>query len=382
MNKIPIIKEDELDICINEALKGKGLLIGDNNEKQTSGILKFTKKEISQMPTQLRKLFKTPDGVVAHVRKKKNGVIELRCTVDGKRISASGKDLDTARKKFILALKNKKAPVKKTSAKKYLFSDYVQHYLNVFKKPNICERAYNNYTNIIKNHIVTNFQDKTVAEVTATDCQSLLNGLLSEGKGRIAEDVKNLLKWSLSAAVTDNIIAVNPMNSVEIPKHFRKHGEQINAYIIKKYLESPIKNKYDYCFRFLLFTGLRPCELKSIVFENNFITVKDAKKKKNDVQTYRKIPIHSYLMPMLENIKCSITANATELGKHFRKNFPIDHRLYDLRHTFTSRIQECGANKEWVDYITAHKAGKNTTSRIYTHFSEEYSINQMELLHF
>lgn len=108
MSKIPLIDEYDLDVLVKAALQGKGLLAGDNSpdnikEVQKSGILKFTQKEISKMPQQIRKLFRTPDGVVARVRKKKNGVIEIRCMIGGVRYEGSGKDLATAKEKFIAA---------------------------------------------------------------------------------------------------------------------------------------------------------------------------------------------------------------------------------------------------------------------------------------
>lgn len=389
MSKIPLIDEYDLDVLVKAALQGKGLLAGDNSpenikEVQKSGILKFTQKEISKMPQQIRKLFRTPDGVVARVRKKKNGVIEIRCMIGGVRYEGSGKDLATAKEKFIAKISKKNEPPAETDSplKNSSFAEYSKHYLAVFKKPNICEKAYKNYNGILDRHIIPYFADDNVEDITASRCQGLLNGLLEDGKGRTAEDVKNLLKWILDTAITDKIITVNPMNSVTIPKHFRENGKQIPAAIIKDYLSIPPKSKYDYCLLTLIFSGMRPCELSTVTFDENFMTVKDAKKTKNEKQTYRQIPIHSFLRPYLDKIKEAISANEAEIGRYFRKTFPKEYRLYDLRHTFTTRIQECGATKEWVDYVTAHKAGKNTTSRVYTHFSEEFSVKQMEKLVF
>ena len=56
------------------------------------GILKFTNQEISKMPKELKKHFKT-GGVIVHARKKENGVIELRCQIQKKKISVSSKSL-------------------------------------------------------------------------------------------------------------------------------------------------------------------------------------------------------------------------------------------------------------------------------------------------
>lgn len=57
------------------------------------------------MPKQFRKLFKT-NKVRAHVRKRADGLYEIRCMIDLKPITAVSKYLETAKEKFIEKLKN------------------------------------------------------------------------------------------------------------------------------------------------------------------------------------------------------------------------------------------------------------------------------------
>ena len=105
-------------------------------------------------------------------------------------------------------------------------------------------------------------------------------------------------------------------------------------------------------------------------------------KNRTEEPTYRTIPIHSDLAIYIDEIKKYLNINLTGLGRAFKKKFPPEYRLYDLRHTFTSRIQECKATKSWVDYVTNHTGERNTTDRVYTHWSDDFQREEMEKLNF
>lgn len=260
-------------------------------------------------------------------------------------------------------------------------SDYAYHFLETFKKPAICEKAYRNYSNVIKNHICKNFVGVKVSEISATACQQIINKLKQAGKGRVCEDVVSLLNWICEAAVADGILKNNPMPNVKALKHRRKTGRQISVQLMEQYLSTPPRNRYDYCIWVMAYTGARPCELKSMVFDGSFVTIRNAKKRIDEEPTFRRIPVHHALVPYLEEIKRSITSNTTELGRQFHTRFSREFKLYYLRHTFTSRILECGANKYWVDYATDH-AAENMTDRVYTHWSDTFQVSEMEKLNY
>lgn len=363
-------------------------------EAKDPGIFNFTRQEILKMPKQIRKRIRK-EKLSDHTRRKENGVYEVRYMINGISYYGSSKNPAEAKKKFIedVIAKSKKqtetkaaddapAVTKNPQRIEMPVGEYALHYLETFKKPNICKQSYKNYRTIIRNHIASYFDGVHIKDVTASACQKLLNNLLAIKKFRTAEDVKNLLSWICGAAAGDKILSSNPMENVKIPKHEREHGKQIPVQIMRAYLSVPPQNHYDCCMRLMSYTGVRPCELRTIRFEDGFAIVKDAKKSPNTKPTYRKIPLHPDLLPYLEDLKACISAGTARLESAFREKFPEGYRLYDLRHTFTSRIQECGANKSWVDYITAHSAAKNTTDRVYTHWSDEFQRQEMEKLHY
>ena len=343
-----------------------------HNNTSDKGILKFTNKEYNKMPEDIKKTLKKND----HIRQKENGVYEIRLSFNGNKYYGCSKDFNEAKRQFIESIINSGAKPKQSmlSAKKdILVKDYAFHYLNTFKKPNICEDYFKNYESQIRRHIAPHFDGVLISQVTATMCQQLLNKVLQDGKGRLAEDLNSLLKW---------ICEVNPMANVKIPKHFRNEGKQIPVQIMADYLAKPPQNRSDFCIWLITYSGIRPCELKTIIFENGFMTIKNAKQSKNKKPTFRRIPIHGALLPYLDEIKQSITMNTDVLAQAFKRRFPKEYHLYELRHTFTSRIQECGANKNWVDYATNHVGNRNTTDKVYTHWSDTFQVSEMQKLNY
>ena len=367
---------------------------------ETKGIVIFSEKEILQMPKNKRNYFRISGRKVSW-RKTVHGVFEVRKQIDGVQYYGASTNLKEAKARFIDDLKTRellevrrqeslqaaKATVSQNLALNATsqapdVESYAYDYLATFKKPNICERAYRGYENVIKNHIAPTFGGRGIDEITATDCQQLLNRLRDDGKKRTAESVRSLLNWIFAAAVMDKYINQNPMLAVKIPKHRRDHGQQIPREIVREFLSNPPKRKYDALLRFLLFTGIRPCEIASAVFDGDFVTIKNAKQRPGEDPTFRRIPLHPIIAGEIEEIKTLLHGHLDKIRLAFRNSFPDGYRLYDLRHTFTSRIQECGATKEWVDYVTNHVGAQNVTDRVYTHWSDDFHRKQMRLLDF
>lgn len=380
--KLPLARTQE----VNFLPKQKSDVLGTSEAER--GFVEFTEKEILQMPKEKRNYFRI-NGLRVHWRKKKNGVFELRCTINKVPYYGAAVDLRIAKKRFIEDLK--RDPEKDVSEKKKqlpsLVGAYTLHYLENFKKPNTGKKTYENYLGIAKRHVIKKLgPDTPIKSVTATDCQTILKGLRDEGKGRTAEDVNNLFDWIFEAAISDGLISVSPMQAVKIPRHRRKPGKCIPIPIMKLLLADKPKSRYEYLMWFMAYTGMRPFEIQSSQFEADFVTIQNAKEDPNDEPTFRRIPIHSALSPYLSEIKANVKANAMEAARYFRKRMKAlnvkGYRFYDLRHTFTTIIQENGANKEWVDYITNHVSAQNVTDRVYTHWNDTFHREQIEKLRF
>ena len=362
------------------------------SQKEVS--ITFSSEEISKMPRYFRKLFRT-NHKTAHVRLRASGVYEIRLQIDGVRISASSRFLDEAKIKFLQKLKlfdkdafqARQHAEKKPVAPQVLtppalsVSDYALQYLETFKKPNISEKHFYNLSGIVRRHISRFFGDKLLQDLTATDCQKFLNELIQIGKFRTAEDAKSILDWVCSAAVADRLLLVDVMAHVQIQPHKRTAGKVIPREFIRAFLAKEPQSRAELCLWLLIFTGMRPCEVFSLSFDDSgFVSVQTAKKKKWEEPETRRIPLHSALLPYIERIRAALPVSLILLERAFHRHFPPEFRLYDLRHTFTTATQQCHCYKSWVDYVTGHKGGANTTDRVYTHWEDDFQREEIEKL--
>ncbi len=352
--------------------------------------LLFTDKEVSKMPRRFRKIFRT-NKQTAHVRRKDGDVYEIRMQIDGHRITASAKYLDLAKERFIKKLREYNehgATSKKEGASRLIgapltVAEYALHYLETFKRPNISEKHFTNLCGIVRRHIARFFGGTLMRDITATDCQKLLNELSEEGKGRTVEEVKNLLSWVSATAVADSIIPADVMAHVQTVPHRRTVGKSIPREHIRAFLAHEPQDRAELCLRLLIYTGMRPCELGRLTFdEKGFVSIVTAKRKKWEAQDVRRIPLHPAILPDVEKIRAALPVALVLLERAFRRYFPPEYRLYDLRHTFTTIAQQSHCYKPWVDYVTGHKANGNTTDKVYTHWEDDWQREEMAKIEF
>ncbi len=364
---------------------------GDGESKrdttQEEAPLLFSNEEVSTMPRKFRKIFRT-NKQTAHVRLKDGDVYEIRMQIDGHRITASAKFLDVAKERFIKKLREyneKGAPKegKATVGPPVSVVDYASHYLETFKRPNISAKHYDNLCGIVRRHVARFFGATLMRDVTASDCQKLLNELTEQGKGRTVEEVKSLLSWVCSAAVADRILPADVMAHVQTAPHRRTVGKSIPREYVRAFLEKTPQTPAEWGLRFLIYTGMRPCELSALTFDDvGFISITTAKRKKWESQDVRRIPLHPAIVAQAEQIKAILPVSLFLLERAFHKHFPREYRLYDVRHTFTTIAQQAHCYKPWVDYVTGHKANGNTTDKVYTHWEDAWQREEMAKIEF
>ncbi len=170
------------------------------------------------------------------------------------------------------------------------------------------------------------------------------------------------------------------MAKVRIPTYEQKHGTPLTRAEEKIFVDKLKSNNDDLylqAYVFILYTGLRRSELSSMIIDNTWVTVTTGKQRKGKSEKQRRIPISPMLKKVLPLIDVNgITALKTEpLTRRF-KNLSPDHHLHDLRHTFITRCQECGIQREIVSLWAGHAADSSITSTVYTHL-EHYEENQL-----
>ena len=359
-----------------------------NNSKYEGSVpLLFTEKETSKMPKQFRKLFKT-NKVRAHVRKRTDGLYEIRCMIDLKPITAVSKYLETAKEKFIEKLKNVVAiEVQVNISDGTDFCTYIEQWMETAKKPHVKESTYKDYVQTVKTNIKPAFQDRTLESLTYSELQAFITKYQGDGKNRTAKKIYQLLSSLFDAAVADRLVPISPMLKVKLAHYETESGVPFTREEERQLLEDFKREPtlYRQAFVFMLYTGVRRAELASVVIENDWIHLVTAKQRKGFKEKLRSLPIPPMLQQVLPfiNVDEIVKINPHLLTKHLHKQFE-NHHCHDLRHTFITRAQECKIPREYVSLWAGHKADNSITSNVYTHLEQnkELQVEEMQKFHY
>lgn len=353
----------------------------EKEENRHSRPLKFTKKEIETMPVIYRNLFFT-ENTVAHIRRRKDDLFEIRCQVGGKKITATSKKLETAKKKFIGKLHEHVAK-QENAAPPVLLREYAQQWLETVKRPTVKETTYKDYISLLEIHIYPTFGALPLHTIKRQELQDFFNGLTGNGKNRVAQKVRQLLTSLFEYALEDDLIEKSPMTRVKLPLYESTNGTALTMEeelaFVKRCMESQTRS--GKAFVFILYCGLRRSELASAQIEGGFVHVVSAKQRKGKQERTRRIPISPRLRKLLPTLETDLQdfkdLYLNRLGRYFKEWLP-NHHLHELRHTFITRCQEYGIPREVVSLWAGHKADNTMTSNVYTHFSEAFQLREIK----
>lgn len=336
------------------------------------------------MPKELKKHFKA-GGVLVHARKKQNGVIELRCQIQKKKIAVSSKSLETAKQKFIDALNKAFTddPTNQAVNKKIALTEYMLRWMETVKKPYVKPITYKDYVYIFETHIKPKFKESELAKIKGFEIQSFINEFTEVGKYRTAKKLYQLLGAVFEYAVTDEIIIKSPMQRITVPRYEQEHGIPLTRQEEKYLIDCLIKSGsiYAQAYTFLMYTGLRRSELAATELADGWVIITTSKQRKGAKVKTRSLPIPPILqryLPLIDFDKIRELTPAM-LTKHVKDYFP-SHHAHDFRHTFITRCQECGIQRELVSLWAGHIADSSTTTLVYTHMEQNkgHQIEEMK----
>lgn len=122
----------------------------------------------------------------------------------------------------------------------------------------------------------------------------------------------------------------------------------------------------------LLYTGLRYSEYATLTADNikdEIITCGI----KTENGKNRRIPIHPRILPLIEEklennpSKRFVEVSRPSMCKRWEKNEILArHTFHECRHTFRTRLDNCGANRKCMDLLLGHK-GEYIGERVYNH---------------
>lgn len=328
------------------------------------------------MPKEFKKDFRLKGGISAHVRKKANGSYEIRYRRNGYNISVTSKVLEQAKERFLLKLALTPEQLSATIS----FKDFALKWIETVKKPTTKEKTWKEYVRLCETSIFPRFGNYIVREIRPLHIQQLLNDLLEKGTPRTAEATYILLKPLFEFAVAEDLISKSPMTLIRKPIFETNHATALTVKEEKEFVERCLQSGLPCARAFIviLYTGLRRSELASAEISDRWITVTSAKTKKGLRPKKRRIPISPLLRKYLpfvfpEDLKTDIS-----FLTHKFPEFAPKHHLHELRHTFITRCQECGISRELTSLWAGHKADNTMTSNVYTHFSDEHQLKEIE----
>lgn len=329
-------------------------LIEDNDR-----FLKFTEKELIQMPKKLRIVIREL-GYAVYARKRTTGryncSYEIRFNRSGYKISASGSTKEEAKKRFI-----EKAKLTETQTDGFApaipadFDGFVRYWFDNFHKAKVKEKTYTNNLNLYGRHVKARLAQYKVKDITPAVLKDLLAAL--PGNGKTEDDVYSILNQIFDTAITHGLIKVNPIKLIPHIPHERESGVELTIDEELKLLTAYKGTVYEIIFSVILYAGLRPNEYKTARIENGFIVSVNSKQKTKKVE-YKKIPICSHLRERLNGISELPTRHEVGIRDHFNRILP-EHTLKDLRKTFNTRCIKCK-----VDFYAKEKFMGHTVSKL------------------
>ena len=341
------------------------------------GFVEFTEKEMNTMPKHIKKLLvldKKRCRLRTHPSGKNAFTYEIRYRQKGYNISASGKTIELAKANFLSKCKSLVNGTSENNTTPSRFNDFAQFYFETFRKEKVSQATLRTDLVRYNKYLLPCFKQKPIKDITPFDCKKLLDSVKAQGMGKTADELHSLLNVILKSAIAHGIIDRNPLDIVLHTQHERKSGKALTKeeeQVLKTALQG---TKYLNVVMLMLYTGLRPNELKTAKIEGVFIVAQNSKRKNKKV-AYKKIPIIQPLRPYL--VEPIIIPCLDSLRRNFNKILP-NHILYDLRTTFYTRCDEFGVSPVARDEFVGHSNGALTNA--YRSLSDEYLINESKKL--
>ena len=355
----------------------------NSKSKAVSSLLHFTYKEIKNMATTFKKVF-IANGLAAHVIKKESGknsyCYEIRYRANGYCIITSSTNLQKAKEKFL-------AKTTPTEINKYYvgkinkvedcrtLKEFALFFFEKHRKEKVAAQTYKCDLNRINKYIFPAFGDMNIRQITPDKCQTLIEGIQAEGKGKTADEIYSLLSIIFKGAIAYGIITKSPLAIVQIQKHVYQHGVALSKDEEKLLLTRLIEPDFKIAAAIALYTGLRPNELETAKINGDFIIAINSKRKNKKVE-YKRIPIIDALRPYLENGIPTLPTPQL-LRRRVSAALP-NHKLYDLRTTFYTRCDEYGVSQPARDEFVGHLGGALTNA--YRDLSDEYLLKEARKL--
>lgn len=301
---------------------------------------------------------------------------------------------------------------------------WAQEWLETYKKDKVSTGVYKRYERNLQRYVVDTIGQLRIKDVKAVNLQKILNGLAGMSKDHQTK-VRALLFSLFEDAYHNEIIPRNPAARLELPKskeveHGRRLTDEERAVLLRVADQHPDGT----WVKLLLYCGLRPSESIArygvdIDFDREILHVRTANdptsneiKPPKTAAGVRDVPIPHHFIEELKRIYrgpfeplfvqpkggkrhtntsmrcmwdrfkrdldialgCKTIERQVRTGKGYRTVTTLmehsDITPYDLRHTYCTDLQDAVVPINVAREYMGHSSIE-TTSKIYTHHSEE-----------
>ena len=335
---------------------------------------------------------------------------------DGKRIPVYGKTKPIVEEKIKQLNRDIDQLGTILSKNSYTVSEWTYKHLFTTKIHMLSPSTFELYTGIYNNYIKNSkLGAMQISAVKQLHIQEFLNSYPHLSHTSLRKFYLILLS-SFNAALSNNLIRMNPVKGVIIPNKNKPTTpiEILSKEEQRRYILATESEKYRLLFLTALFTGMRQGELIALKWENvnlelGIIKIKESVKRSrvylpdgtysNQIVTKfpksksgsRDLPLPAFLLDEFHKYmshiqssdlnrqyvfqtstgKCLQARNLSTYHKRICKNANISPiRFHALRHTFATRLLEAGENIKTVQTLLGH-ADVETTLNVYAHVLED-----------
>lgn len=265
---------------------------------------------------------------------------------------------------------------------KYSFYQWLDEWLELYKKPNVKDATYKDIKGAIKIHIKPYIKDVNLNDLTSIDIDKCLNKI---EKSRTKKLVYHIFNNSLKKAFKLKFIDEDIMFNVDSVKHKYKIGRALTMKEQKELLKLVEGCKYENVYKLYLLTGCRRSELfqikwSDIDYKHKIVHIRGTKTE----TSVRDIPLFPQLKELLKEIPFSgeyvLNFSFNCIKCHFKRlklKYNLTYSIHSLRHTFATRCLEQGISMKVVQKWLGHSR-LDTTANIYTHVLTDFEKKEVE----
>lgn len=226
---------------------------------------------------------------------------------------------------------------------------------------------------------LTPLHNKPIRQIKAPMMQECVDSC----QNTLQSDVVSLCHKIFEYAIYNEITDKNP--SILLKKQPREDPKERTLFTSEEIRQIETSDEwYMNILACLIYSGMRGKELRTLApedidLDNMVVNIRQGKNK----TSVRQIPIHAHAEAYFRRYK---TEGINFYGHAYntfntecKRAFSVQHHGHDTRHTFTTKMRECGSDPLVLQRILGH-APDTITLKVYTHISMDEMRENINLL--